>query len=106
MVMKTNFRSKVFKYAWQIVRNTGKTFSIALIKAWKLYKLRKRMANEVVKFVFEKSDGSLRYAFGTLKNTSSLVKGTRKENFKSVAYFDIDKQGFRSLKVENLIAIY
>ena len=103
---QTTFRSKVFKYAWQIVKSTGKSFRIALLKAWQVFKLRKRMAKEIVKFAFEKADGSLRYAYGTLQQTASLVKGTGKENFKSVAYFDTVANGFRSFKVENLIKIY
>lgn len=101
---KTTFRSKVFKYAWQIVRNTGKSISVALAKAWQVYKLRKRMAIETVKFAFEKADGSLRVAYGTLKD--AVVKGTGKENYKTVAYFDTIKNAFRCFKVENLINIY
>jgi hypothetical protein len=104
--MKTNFRSKVFKYAWQIVKSTGKSFRIALVKAWQVYKLRKRMVIETVKFAFEKADGSLRYALGTLKDTANLVKGTGKENYKTVAYFDTEANGFRSFKIESLIKIY
>ena len=102
----TSFRSKVFKYAWQIVKSTGKSFRIALLKAWQVFKLRERMAKETVRFAFEKADGSLRYAYGTLEKTSSLVKGTGKENFKSVAFYDTVANGFRSFKVESLIKIY
>ena len=108
-VMKTttrNFRSTVFNYAWSIVKSTGKSFSVALIKAWQVFRLKRDMANGKVKFAFEKADGSLRYAIGTLQNVSDIIKGTGRENFKSVPYFDIEANGFRSFKVESLIRIY
>ena len=101
-----SFRSKVFKQAWQIARSTGKSFKISLLKAWQVYKLRKRMTKEIVKFAFEKVDGSLRYAYGTLQQTAKFIKGTGKENFKSVPYFDTEANGFRSFKVDSLIKIY
>ena len=105
--MKTSFRSKVMRQAHEIHKATGKTFSICLINAWNAYRLTKRMTKEVVKFAFEKIDGSLRYASGTLNGLGSdLIKGTGTPNFKTVSYFDIDAKGFRSFKVENLIRVY
>lgn len=52
------------------------------------------------------SDGSLRKAKWTLQDVSSLIKGTGSENYKTVRYFDVDANGFRSFKVENLITVY
>jgi hypothetical protein len=43
---------------------------------------------------------------GTLKDVSNLIKGTGSENYKTVRYFDVEANGFRSFKVENLITIY
>ncbi len=106
MKSNTTFRSKVFRYAWQIVKATGKRFAVALAKAWQVYKLKKRMTAEVVKFAFEKADGSLRVAYGTLQNLNDKIKGTGKPNYKTLAYFDTDKQAFRCFKIENLINIY
>jgi hypothetical protein len=103
---KQNFRSAVFNYAWSIVKSTGKSFNIALVKAWQIFKLKRQLSAGKVKFAFEKADGSLRYALGTLKNVSGSIKGTGKQNFKSIAYFDVDADAFRSFKVENLIKIY
>lgn len=104
--MKVSFRSKVFRYAHQIRTNTGKSFAVCLVKAWQLYRLTKDMSRRVVKFAYEKSDGTLRYASGTLKGISDKIKGTGTPNFKSVSYFDQDQGGFRSFKVENLVHIY
>ena len=48
----------------------------------------------------------MRKAKGTLKDVSNLIKGTGSENYKTVRYFDVEANGFRSFKVENLITIY
>jgi hypothetical protein len=55
LIMKTSnktFRTKVFNWAHELVRSTGKSFAECLSKAWALYRLRKRMATEVVRTSF------------------------------------------------------
>jgi hypothetical protein len=99
-----NFRSRVFKQAHQIRKETGKLISVCLVKAWAAYRLVKKMRTSIVKFSFEKKDGSLRYANGTL--TQGEVKGTGIPNFKTVNYYDTDANGFRSFLVSNLLTIY
>lgn len=103
--MKTNFRTKVFRRAHEIMRATGKAFSVCLSKAWAVYRLIKRMRKGATSFTFEKKDGSLRRATGILKDIPGTGSGSREENFKTVAYFDIDRNAFRCFKVENLISI-
>lgn len=100
-----SFRSQVFKRAHVIARNTGKAFAICLVKAWQIFRLKKRMARESVKFAYEKADGTLRYALGTLSGNYE-IKGTGIPTYKTMAYYDMEANGFRSFKVENLIAIY
>ena len=85
-----NFRSKVFKQAYEMMKATGKAFAVCLAKAWAIYRLYKRMKKETVSFSYEKQDGSLRKAKGTLQNVSNLFKGTGIENYKTVRYFDVD----------------
>ena len=60
----------------------------------------------IVAFAYEKADGSLRKAKGTLKDIQNLIKGTGSENYKTIRYFDIEANGFRSFKVENFITAY
>tara|TARA_R110002049_G_scaffold80452_3_gene204620 strand:- start:1119 stop:1424 length:306 start_codon:yes stop_codon:yes gene_type:complete len=100
-----NFRTTVFKRAHEIAKQTGKTFAICLVKAWQIYRLKKAMLTNKVKFAYEKADGSLRYAVGTL-NGNFEIKGTGKPNYKTLSYFDIQAKGFRSFKIENLIQVY
>ena len=104
--MKTNFRHKVFCMAYEIMTATGKAFSVSLSRAWALYRLTKQMHKGIVTFAYEKADGTLRKAKGTLKDVQNLIKGTGSENHKTVRYFDVDANGFRSFKVENFITAY
>ena len=93
--------------AWQIARATGKAFAVALSKSWQLYRLTKRMRAGVVRFAYEKADGTLRRAVGTLKDTAALVKGTgRLDDGRTVRYFDVEADGWRSFKVENFVTAY
>lgn len=104
-VMK-NFRSKVLRQAYEMMKATGKAFAVCLAKAWAIYWFYKRMKKETVSFDYEKADGNLRKAKGTLQNVSNLIKGIGIENCMMVRYFDVNVNGFRSFKVENLIIVY
>lgn len=101
-----NFRSKVFKQAHEIMKATGKAFAVCLSRAWALYRLTKQMHQGVVTFAYEKADGSLRKAKGTLKDVQNLIKGTGTPNYKTIRYFDVEANAFRSFKTENLITVY
>lgn len=102
----TNFRTKVFYWAHEMVKSTGKSFAVCLAKSWSLYRLKKRMATETVKIAFEKADGSLRIAFATLKISNDIIKGTGKPNYKTLPFYDTVANGFRSFKIENFVTAY
>lgn len=105
--MKATFRTKVFKRAYAIMKATGKAFAVCLSKAWALYRLAKQMRTKSeVAFAYEKKDGTLRKAFGTLKNVSQFVKGTGKTSTGVFHYWDLEAVAFRCFKVENLVTIY
>ncbi len=105
--MKRNELSKVMRRAWVIARATGKTFAVCLAKSWQLYRLTKRMRVGTVRFAYEKADGTLRKAIGTLQAIAVLVKGTgRPDNGRTVKYYDVEADGWRSFKVESLVTIY
>lgn len=107
MEKKSNFRVRVMKYAWQLWLATGQTWRICMIKAWQLYRLAKAMREGEVTFYYSKADGSVRKAKGTLRHTpaGATLGGKRvtKPSYKTMAYFDIEKNAFRCFKVENLI---
>jgi WYL_2, Sm-like SH3 beta-barrel fold len=105
--MKTNFRSRVFKRAYEIMKSTNKAFAVCLSKSWALYRLSKKLlSKDEVCFTYEKKDGSLRRAYGTLKNVTQFIKGTGSATNKVFRYFDLEVSGFRCFKVENLITVY
>ncbi len=110
MEQKTNFRVRVMKYAHQLFKSTKKSWRYCMLKAWELYRLAKKMRAGVVRFVFEKADGSIRIANGTLINVpaGSTMRGKKitKPSYKTFAYYDTDKLEMRCFKIENLVTIY
>lgn len=61
-------------------------------------------------FIYRKSNGEVREAFGTL-NAAICAKhinrrGTSPENWGCCCYWDMEKGGFRSFRWANLIAVY
>ena len=103
---KSSLRSIMF-LAWQMVKKNGLTLSEALKLAWANAKLVSVMHSKICKFYFQKVDGSIREAYGTLK--SDLIPETkgddRKRNDTVQVYFDTEKIGWRSFKRANLIKI-
>ena len=94
--------------AWQFVKRNGFTMSEALKAAWANMKLKAAMKNRIVKFYFQKVDGSIREAYGTLKdNLIPAVAGTdnRKRNDTVQVFYDTEKQEWRCFKKANLISI-
>lgn len=61
-----SFLHEVMSLAWQFVRKNGFTMSEALKCAWANMKLKLQMKSKIVKFYFQKVDGSVREAYGTL----------------------------------------
>ena len=93
--------------AWQFVKMNGFTLSDALKRAWLNFKLRTRMAKGIVKFYFEKIDGTLREAYGTLaENLIPETQGSnRKPNPTVQSYYDSEKADWRCFKLANLVRI-
>lgn len=106
--MKTReFLHEVMLLAWQFVRKNGFSMSEALKAAWANLKLMAEMKKRIVKFYFQKVDGSIRESYGTLK--SDLVPETgktdRAKNDTVQCYYDTERQSWRSFKKANLIKI-
>lgn len=98
-------KTELFKTAWQFAKQTGLSFSECLKKAWANIKLKSAMKKGIVKFYFQKVDGSIRECWGTLKaELMPETKGTeRKANPTVQTYFDTEKQEYRCFKKFNLI---
>lgn len=93
--------------AWQFVKQNGFSMSEALQIAWRNVKLRAQLAlKKVTKFYFQKVDGSIREAYGTLRHDCVPPTGDgRKPNATIQVYFDTEKQEWRCFKKANLLSI-
>lgn len=99
--------SNIMQMAWQFVMRNGFSMAEAMKQAWRNYKLHKALLKGIVKFYFQKVDGSLREAYGTLKESlMPETKGSgRKANDTLQVYFDTEKQEYRCYKRANLVRI-
>ena len=103
---KNQILSSIVRQAWMFIRMYGFSKSEAFKQAWKNFKLKKAMKERIVKFVFQKVDGSTRVAYGCLiEKMMAPIKGTgRSENPTTQTYWDTEKQAYRCFKVANLIS--
>lgn len=103
--LKSTMR-EVMNLAWQFVRKNGYALSEALRCAWANIKLKSALSKRVVKFYFQKVDGSLREAYGTLMSKRiPATKGEKKTNDTCQVYFDTEKDEWRCFKKANLVKI-
>lgn len=94
--------------AWQFVKRNGFTMAEALHAAWLNFKLKVAMAVRIVKFYFQKIDGSIREAYGTLN--ANIVPATsgndnRRKNETVQVYWDNERESWRCFKKANLLRI-
>ena len=95
--------SSIVREAWVFVKNYGFTLSEGMKQSWAIYKLKKAMKNGIVRFFFDKVDGSVREAFGTLsERIVPATSGTRSASPTVVTYWDTEKQAWRCFKKVNL----
>lgn len=100
--------SRVMNLAWQFIRRNGYTMSEALKIAWANIKLKAAMKQRIVKFYFQKVDGSLREAYGTLCESlmpATSAESNRRKNDTVQTYFDTERQEWRCFKKANLIKL-
>lgn len=86
--------------AHELRRALGLTMAKALHTAWTLAK----MHLAPVEFTFEKVDGSIRRALGTLASAYLPATGGNRRDCPGVQiYFDLEKGEWRSFRLANLI---
>lgn len=102
-----SFLHEVMSLAWQIVKRNGYNMSEAMKVAWANMKLKVAMNPKIVKFYFQKVDGSVREAYGTLneKLMPATSGDNRKKNDTVQVYFDTERQEYRCFKKANLISL-
>lgn len=109
--MATTFKtqlSSIMRMAWMFVKKYGFSMSEALKQAWLNAKLKKELSKRIVKFYFQKINGEIREAWGTLASDKiPAIAGTdnRKKNDSVQTYYDTVKEEWRCFKIANLIRI-
>ena len=106
--MSTQVRNQlrdIMLQAWSFVKKNGFSMAEAMKIAWLNYKVRKAMANRIVKFYFIKISGEIREAYGTLKSDiiPQTAESGRKKNDTVQVYYDYEKQAWRCFKRANLL---
>lgn len=88
----------------------NETFQLMIL----IFELKKRMKEEVTHFSFRKKDGSIRQAYGTraseviVRHEGAVLPPEEKRLNRSggtFPYFDIERQAWRSFKLESLLDI-
>ena len=99
------FLSELMRLAWQFVKRNGFTIKAALKTAWRNAKLKLEMQTKIVKFYYQKVDGTIREAYGTLSARLAPAAGEsgRKKNDTVQVYFDTEVQEWRCFKKANLV---
>ena len=103
-------RKEIFTLAWAMFRqNRFLGFGYCLKTAWAVVRLRKMLHTGTVRFTYQKTDGEVREATGTLCpelfEYARKTDGTKVESVTLVKYFDMDKNAFRSFRAERLLGI-
>ena len=104
--MKRKDLSVIMTNAHRFIKIAGMSLSEALKRAWANFKLVARMYCGIVKFYYQKVDGSIREAYGTLNGRFiPATSGTdsRKKSDITQVYFDTEKSEWRCFKKLNLI---
>lgn len=105
-ITKNNLKD-IMQLAWQFVKRNGFSMAEAMKTAWRNFKLKRAMQGKIICFYFKKVDGTLREAYGTLKESLlPATQGTgRRTNDTVQTYFDTEKQEWRCFKKANLVRI-
>ena len=110
--MTTTIQKRVMHWAHTIYQSGISTWSEALQAAWTLHYVRQYLKRGVIRFTYLKHDGTWREARGTLNpdiippskaptgvQQALIDAGLAQPNYKSVAYYDLDKEGWRAFDV-------
>ena len=114
--MKPTIQQRVMHIAhanWQ-----NDSWSKRLKQAWRMYDFECFLRHGFVLFGYIKADGSMRYALGTRHNAlipygkrpsgtkqARIEQGVEKPNYTAIAYFDLEKQDWRSFAADRLCEI-
>lgn len=110
MIRQSNNNSMMLAKRAMAIAKKLNSVEMGVEKSLLISALKRRLQMGVVRFAYQKKDGTIREAFGTLDRVIIKAKvkgtGTSPEEYQCCCYFDIEKGAFRSFRWENLIAIF
>lgn len=93
-----------------VIMSRNGSAPMACIKSQMIDLLKAKMHSGVAHFAYMKKDGSLREAWGTTCANLMHVKingnGIARDAVNCVAYWDLEKSAFRSLRFENIVQVF
>lgn len=101
-------KDKTIERANIIAQRIG-NLEVALVKAMMLEQLEAKLAdNQLCHILFQKRDGSLREMWCTTNPSlcSKHIKGVGHEHYGTKVVFDVEKNDFRSFRLESLIKVF
>ena len=89
------------------LKSATMSWSECLKQAWQVLKLKLAMKKRVVEFYFQKVNGEIRQAFGTLlqEKIDYVPNGKGKTYRDCIKYWDMVKGEWRQFKAYNLIRV-
>jgi len=107
--MKTTINQLMILDRAKIMVLKGYNLNDSLATSLMIELLQLKMMNGVSHFLYRKKDRTIREAWGTLLEKVVINNingcGEPKRYYNCQAYFDIEEQGWRSFRYENLIAV-
>ncbi|MCE7925034.1 MAG: DUF2693 domain-containing protein [Haliscomenobacteraceae bacterium CHB4] len=102
-------RSEVLTLAHLIhLQNQFLTWGQCQAQAWQVVHLRTALRSGAARFTFQKQNGEVREAYGTLNPDlfQYEYKGSdRIESPTAIKYFDLDKNAWRSFRAERILKV-
>lgn len=84
--------------------------AMGIIKSQMIEVLKSKLSTGVAHFLFQKKNGEIREAWGTTSHNLMRSRingnGIHREYVNCIAYWDVEKSEFRSLRFENLIQVF
>ena len=94
----------------KVIAERTDSFKSGIIKAAMIAELKDKLNNGIAHFIFNKKDGEVREAWGT--TSPSFVekyinaRGVSREVYNTIAFFDIERSCWKSLRWESIEKVF
>lgn len=110
--MNSNYlsHSAVMRLAWRLYEHNKRAIRLGdcMAAAHKVLRLNEAMQHGLVRFTFQKINGEVRNAIGTLRPDLFVAPPPtveEPEGLTLVRYYDVEKNGIRSFRAERIVRV-